>query len=129
MLFYLISAEFVLSNLEGHVGNDERDDNLEGYNKVLDENGEEDNGSSIPTIGVTLTQVSHQDWLLTRLKIVKILEYARGFLWEASEEQNCDVHGDGEVRDEAHDLHPVSNATCALSSISFTILGDVLDLD
>ena len=123
------SAVLIFFNLKGRIGNNEGNYNFKSYDEVLDQNCEEDNVSSIPAIGVSLTHVSDQDRLFSRLKIVKILNNAWGICWEASEKQNWNVHGDGKVRDEAHDWHPVSDAGRALSAIPSTIFGDVLDLD
>ena len=96
---------------------------------MLNENGEENNGCSVPSSGVTLTQVSDEDWFLRRKEIIKILCYAGALRWEACEEQNRDVHWNGEVRDETHDFHPVSDAARALSFIPLTNVGYILEFD
>ena len=48
---------------------------------------------------------------------------------ETADQKDEDIHGDCEVRDEAHDSSPTSDGACALSHITTSELSDMLKLD
>ena len=123
------ATELRLNDSLRHIRDDQSNNDLQGDDEMLNQDSYKDNIGTVPEGGVALVKPLHQDRFFFFQEGVEILARTNLLRWESADEEDDDVHRDSEVGDEAHDGHPVSNTASSLSSVSSSVLLEVLHLD